>query len=234
MDTEYQAWKKQPSPQTMSTLLRAATPTIDSAVTSYAGGDKSLRGHAKLLAMEAFDSFDPKKSKLQTHLMNQLQPLRRVAQSYRQSVHVPERVEHTGKKLFDLSQELEDSLGREPSDAELADHAKMSIKKIRKIRRYLMPVAAESMFSGEGDDDDNSDSMPGVSRPDPEKIWMDYVYHDLSPIDKKILEWKTGAYGHPVLPTQDIARRLGVTSGAVSQRAAKISARLTEGAGVDV
>jgi DNA-directed RNA polymerase specialized sigma subunit len=235
MEKAFEAWKKSPTPESLGALLDKADPVIQSAITSYGSGDKSLRGEAKALAIEAFGKFDPTKgAKLNTHLMNQLQPLRRTAQAYRRIVHVPERVDNDMNKLFEAEKGFSDEYGRDPSDSELADKLGVSQKRVRHVRKFAIPTVPESAFDAKDDEDDESDNLPGVSAPDPQKIWMDYVYHDLGEIDKKILEWKTGKYGHSVLPTMEIARRLNISSGAVSQRAAKIAAKLNEGQGVEV
>jgi Mn-dependent DtxR family transcriptional regulator len=51
---------------------------------------------------------------------------------------------------------------------------------------------------------------------------LDFVYGDLSPTDKLIMDMTLGRNGRRTAATQDIARRLNITPGAVSQRAAKI------------
>jgi predicted transcriptional regulator len=43
------------------------------------------------------------------------------------------------------------------------------------------------------------------------------------------MEWKTGIYGKQILSTNDIAKKLGLTPGAVSQRASRILAKVNEG-----
>jgi DNA-directed RNA polymerase specialized sigma subunit len=71
--------------------------------------------------------------------------------------------------------------------------------------------------------------LPGTESLPASDIWLEYVHHDLDPIDKKILEWKTGMYGKQVLSTNEIARRLNITPSAVSQRAAKIAMKIEAG-----
>ena len=71
--------------------------------------------------------------------------------------------------------------------------------------------------------------LPGTEKVSAEDIWLEYVHHDLDPVDKKVLEWKTGLYGKTILSTNEIARRLKITPGAVSQRASKIAMKIEEG-----
>jgi len=56
--------------------------------------------------------------------------------------------------------------------------------------------------------------------------WFNFVYDDLSPVDKLIADMTLGRNGRRKTSTQEIARRLNITPGAVSQRAAKIQAML--------
>jgi DNA-directed RNA polymerase specialized sigma subunit len=55
------------------------------------------------------------------------------------------------------------------------------------------------------------------------------VYHELTPTDRKIFEWRTGYNGVKKLQAQQIAKKLGVSAGAVSQRTSKIADRLAQG-----
>ena len=54
------------------------------------------------------------------------------------------------------------------------------------------------------------------------------VYYDLDDTNQSIMEYTLGLHGAPVLENREIANRLGITAGAVSQRKAKIQAMLDE------
>ena len=230
MDQEFKDWQKQPNEQSLGKLLEAANPVLKSAVQSYGGNNQALMGRAKLLAIDAFKTYNPDKgAKLRTHLMTQLQPLMRISREQNQTVHVPERVSADLFKLNQAHQELADSLKRTPSDSELADHTSMSLKRIRHIRGFGRPELAESSLTNP----EGEMMLPGVQQPDPHKMWMEYVHHDLTPLDQQIMEWKTGYGGKPVLPNQEIAKKLNLSPGAISQRAAKIAEKLSELQGIE-
>ncbi len=55
-----------------------------------------------------------------------------------------------------------------------------------------------------------------------------FLYHDLDPYDQVILEYGLGLNGSPKLPAAQIARRLKLSPGAVSQRASRIQQQLDE------
>ena len=229
LDDTYTFWQKNQSEQNMDQLLRAAQPTLDKALSSFAGGDKSLNGKAKRLAIDAFRSYDPTKgAKLNTHLMIRLKPLQRAYTNRSSVVSIPERVQIDRFRLEQSERALTDELGREPSDMELADYSGFSPQRIAHVRKFIRKRYAESqMRTPEG-----APTQPATEEVSPEDIWFEFVHHDLDSIDKKILEWKTGMFDKKVLSTNEIASRLKISASAVSQRAAKIALKMEEGINV--
>ena len=235
MEDAYENWRKQKTPENLATVVDAASPVINSALTSYAGGNTIFRGQAKRLVAEAVQSYDPKQGvKLKTYLHHQLQPLTRIARQHTQAVRVPERITMDNYHITQAHQRFFDEHGREPTDDELADFTGYSTKRIahvRKLSKFDMP---ESAITARNEEGEQETYYPGVDQVDPQRVWMEFVHHDLAPVDKKILEWKTGIYGKQILSTNEIAKRLKLSPGAVSQRAARISARLAEGKSIDI
>ena len=74
--------------------------------------------------------------------------------------------------------------------------------------------------------------MPASTIPGQEdefaKGWEEMVYHDLGDTDQTVFDYLLGAHGRKQLTTSDIARKLGITPSAVSQRATKIQDMLDE------
>lgn len=229
MEEAFDTWKKEPTQPNLQSLLTAANPTIDAAVQSYGRGNPALRSKAKVLAIKAFNSFDPKQgTKLRTHLMTQLQPLNRHARLYENVVNVPERVSADLYLMNQSRQKFMDDKGREPLDQELADSSGLSTRRLAHIRGFAKSEMAESAFH-EMDEGEQAIMYPGVSKADPKQIWLEYVHHDAGPVDKQILEWRTGYNGKPKLEVNEIAKRLGITASAVSQRSARLAQQIAEG-----
>lgn len=232
MEAAYEAWKKQPTPENMGLLLDRASPVLDSALRSYAGGNEALKPRARRIAIEAFRTYDPNKgAKLSSHLMTQLQPLTRHAREYGQLVKIPERISLDLYKMSQAELEHQNTYNRPPSDKELADRTGMSIRRLNKVRSFRRGETAESAIT-ESDEGDNAVMYPGVQKLDPQSVWLEYVHHDSAPLDQQILEWRTGYNGKEVLSNNEIARRLNLSASAVSQRAAKLAQRLADGQGV--
>ena len=226
LDTAYEQWNKQRSTAGMRDLLSAAKPVLSKALVSYGGNDKMLMARAKRLAINAFKKYDSTKgTKLRTYLYIQLQPLQREYMKRAAPVSIPERVQLDQYKLNRAEQEIRDMKGRDPGDDEIAEKTGLSPKRIAHIRTFAKGLVSEGQILEPG----AGGKLPGTEGITAEDIWIEYVHHDLDPIDKKILEWKTGLYGKQILSTNEIARRLKVTPGAISQRASKIAMKIEEG-----
>ena len=129
-EPHYNAWKQTPNPQTSGALLKAVDPVLTSALRSYGGQNSpTMKSKARIMALDAMGRYDPSRSKLRTHLMSQLQSLRRSSAKESQILSVPEQVGLDLGHLRESENFLKDQLGRDPSDVELADHTGLSLKK---------------------------------------------------------------------------------------------------------
>jgi DNA-directed RNA polymerase specialized sigma subunit len=223
LEEAYQAWQSEPSPKAMAGLLRRAEPVLQKGITSFsADRSPTVKARAKLLAVDAVRRFDPKgKAKLETWLLGNLKGLTRYNQQL-SPIRLPERMDYESARLLTASTELSDRLGRPPTDEELSEETGIAVQRMQRIRNAKKPVMAESQLK----DEEGSPYLPGVARQSPEAVWAEYVYHDLTPMDKKIYDHMTGRGGHEVKGVSEIARMFRVTPGAISQRAAKIAQKL--------
>lgn len=226
----YDAWKMEQTPQTRSNLLRAVDPVISKGLKTYAGpsyGSPTTRSRARRIALQSFSSYDPTKGSLQNHILSNMRRLQRVGAQEAQIIGLPERVAMNKKLLDDTEHELMYELGRAPSDTEIADRSGLSLKRIAYIRQ-ANPVASSSQI------EDNSEdaSMPASTIPgDAQRAnaWEEFIYYDLTPTEQLIYDMTLGRHGRKQASTREIADKLGITPGAVSQRAARIQQKLDEG-----
>jgi hypothetical protein len=93
-DTVYSQWKTNHTPETNTALLKTIQPVIDTAVSSYAGQDTSptIKSRARLMALKALETYDPNRGNVRTHLLSQLQSLRRVSAQAQNIISIPEQV----------------------------------------------------------------------------------------------------------------------------------------------
>jgi DNA-directed RNA polymerase specialized sigma subunit len=225
----YQQWQTTRTPEVNTRLLSTVQPVIDTAVSSYAANNPSptIKTRARLMALKAMESYDPKKGNVRTHLLSQLQSLRRLSAQEQNIISVPEQVGLDFQRLSESENELRDRLGRDPTDDELSDHTNLSTRRIKKIRAFHQPIP-ESATILENDDESQdggvASTIPGANRG--ADAWMNFVYDDLGPTDKLIMDMTLGRNGRRTASTQEIAKKLNITPGAVSQRAAKIQVML--------
>jgi DNA-directed RNA polymerase specialized sigma subunit len=182
-----------------------------------------------LLAAKAVKGYQPDRgASLDTHVFRQLQALQRIAPQIHDPMPLPERLRRDRGEVSGAIEKVQNDLGRDASDEEVAQLTNLPRKRITKVRQMMQSRLPLSSFE-ESEEDSESDQPDLVANQmTPEDEWMDAVYHDLGDIDRVILQHRTGYRGNPVLPNQEIAKRLRMSPAAVSQRATRIQQRLDE------
>jgi DNA-directed RNA polymerase specialized sigma subunit len=223
----YDAWKTDPSPANNAAMLKAIDPIIRKGVQANVGrlDNPLMISRARQLALQGLSTYDRKQARLQTHMLNHLQGLRRADRQASNVLRAPERVVLDQRQLQLYQQELADELGRDPSDMELADRSGFSTKRIGKVRGWH-PGISEGQTENA---DSNLLSAMGVGpSKEAQEMWIQLVYDELPPLDQKILEYQLGLNGQRPLSNQEIARKLGRSPGAISQRKKKLQALLDQ------
>ena len=106
----YEAWQQDQTPTGNAAFLRQIDPIVQKGLKMYGGESPLAASQAKLLALESARKYDPKRSRLQSHLLNQMQGLRRITQKQHAVMRVPERILVESQRLRNYSQELSDEL----------------------------------------------------------------------------------------------------------------------------
>ncbi len=233
LDDHLATWRSKPTPTNMGAVVNGLQSTIDRAVRNYTRSESPIvRSKARVLAARAVKGYDPSfGASLPTHVYRQLQALQRLAPNLQEPLAIPEKLRRDRGGVLRAIEELTNTLDREPSDEEVSEHAGLSVKRVLRVRSSLRAGVPASRFedaeSEDGEDGEGTyDAVASASTP--EQDWVDAVYHDSGDIDRIILQYRTGYRGAPVLPNQDIAKRLKISPAAVSQRAARLQARLDE------
>ena len=218
----FTAWSADRSDANREALLQAISPVIANNVALVGNADKNyLTIQGKILAMKAMERYDPQKASIATYLSKQLYPLRRYARQQMNVLGMPERLMMASQRLESAELELEDNLGRSPTTDELADHMGLSVKQIERIRRGSH---ARNTGSYDTPDEEGNISSPAIRRSLPQKYLHEYVLSalDSDPVSRTIYENDVGLYGRTTLSNQDLASKLRLTPGAVSQHRKKI------------
>lgn len=217
----YKAYKTYPGPQSNQMILDAVKPVMSSAIRTYVGQPTPLiNSHARKIVLDAMPLYDPSRASLRAHLNSHLQGLRRFSTQQQQILHIPERVLMDQGHMLRAQNALQDALGRDPTDEELADETGMSPKRLAYIRRAHGGVAEGKIMST----DDENIFLPAVEGED--DGWREFVFSNLSPQDQLIVNHSVGRNGYKRLSAIQLAKKLRVTPAAISQRKAKIQAQL--------
>lgn len=225
----FNTWKQSPTPQNATTMLTQLQPAIDRGIRAHVGKQVGpiTRSQARKLTLKSLKTYDPVKSALSTHVINHLQGLKRIRRNQTQILKMPERVALDRGRLDEAAKALEDQTGYEPSLQELADFTGLSLKRIGYVRQYKSPLATGMLAPQVGAGGEVAGFSPAVKRDD-DTIWLEVVYGDLTPFNQKIMEWTLGMHGKQILSNKEIAGKLRLTPGAISQRKATIQEMLNK------
>jgi RNA polymerase primary sigma factor len=221
----WKQWYENPENKQLSTkLMNEFTPIINSFITTYLGAsyvnDPLIQGRAKTVLFESLGKYDPTKGSLTTFAWTNLQRLQRYMSKHQNVLHMSEQSIMLSKALNEATERLRESLGREPSDQELADNLGISIKRIETIRKRQQVGYEGSFEEATGED---SASLPAAKKAK-DLQYLYNVYYDAleDNKDKYILESTFGLHGKPKKTISEIAKDLNISRNNVNQRLNKI------------
>lgn len=225
-NSSYQEWRKNPTPENMSALLKSLDSTINSIASTHgASNDENLKWALRVhLAKEIKNRFDPSKSSLQTFVYQSLQRTPRIKAQQKNIIRVPESSDYDIRRINAAKQELIDINDREPTRAEISDRAGIPLSRIQKLEeRYSKPTMNLSSFYQETGGVDPSDSMhiPATAE---EQLYHQYSVDSLDSVDRRIYDSLSQNQG---MSKKELASSLGLSAPAVSQRIEKINKALT-------
>lgn len=215
----YGTYTQDPSPQNLYKIVDRLSPLIGNTLAQLGEGENQLlKNEAKLLVASSVQTFDPNQGvALQTWAANQLKQLRRKRRELNSVVKLPERVQLDAFHIERGMRELTEINGEEPDLEQLADHIKMPIKRINKVRSMLFKTPDSGAIS--------SDSINQTATDNTEEA-MHYIYADANKLDRKIMEHRLGYGGASAMTNNEIAAMLGVGPDVVSKRLGRILKRV--------
>lgn len=214
----WRTWKASKAVPHLEDLMANMHPVIRKEVSRWTNivPELVVDAEAKRLALKAFQTFDPKKGvQLSTHLVNQLQPLSRLAYARQSSLSIPEHQRLTYNRFVKAKADLEDQLGRPPTIDHLADHLGLPVPKLQQLVANV--ERRELLESGEG---------PAFQRKKDDAELVELAYHDMTGLQRQIFDFRTGSHGQPELKNPDITKRLGITQGQLSYELTKVRSLL--------
>lgn len=229
-DEPYQAWKKTPGPDTNAAMLKVLKPTIEGAIKTHVGETNPLiESRARKLVLDTLPGYAPERGRLSSYVYGQLQGLKRINRQQTSVLKTPERVAQDSYFLSQAEKELQNELGRTPTDSELADKTGLSYKRMKTVRQYHAPVSEGQIVDPETGMSGYVGNVKNPWQQQRHSAWTHMVYDDLDPYHQKIMEYTLGMNGQRKLSNAQIAAKIGRSPGAISQAKARIQALLDQG-----
>lgn len=202
----WKQWKRTKNPADLQKLIDQMNPIMLREVNKWAPAMSRsfLEAEAKRLAVEAFNSYDPNAgTALSTYVASRLPKLSRIVYSTQNTARLSETKNLLFHAYNSAVNDLRGQSGREPTNDEIADSLGWSLKKLDKFQRQ-----AQRKEFVESEDHPEEETA--------EDNLVDFIYHDLTPLQKSIFEYSTGYLGKPKLSGAELMKRLNITQGQLS------------------
>ncbi len=215
----YSRYTAEPSKSNLFKVVSKLNPLIGSTLNQLGESNNSLlRNEAMLITADAVGTFNPNSgATLQTWASNQLRQLKRKRREINSPVKLPERVQLDSFHIERGIRELTDLNGEEPDLEQLADHIKMPIKRINKVRSMAFKTPDSGALSADSINQSQTDFTEEA---------MHYVYNDAGKLDRKIMEHRLGYGGGKAMSNNEIAAMLQVGPDVLSKRLGRILKRV--------
>lgn len=221
----YTAWKNavgMAKDRALSALLDNLSGAIMTAVNSFSGAplpSSTMKLEAYRYAKEGLEAYNPTLTpNLASYIVNHVkQKLYRYVGTYQNAARIPEYQIQKIAPLRTAMSELTQRNGYEPTTAQLADHLSMPVNRIVALRRLLRRDLLEEGGGVESIE---------VYEHDPafEKAML--AYYSMNDVEKLVFDYSLGAHGQKALSNNEIATKLKLSAGRVSQLKRKIADKI--------
>jgi DNA-directed RNA polymerase specialized sigma subunit len=203
----WQRFKQTPNPQDFRWLHQSHQPLIYSAqarnLRSTTLPKAAVRSDGLRQYIGALHSWDPSKGAFSTHLNQHMQHNSRYLTKYQNVGKIPEERAQMIGLLQNRLAHLRESLGREPSNAELADDMKASMAEVAELSRKMNRITPRTIetLRREVRRDLNPDAPGGAVHVESSPVLdhLIFLHGSLSPEQQVVLEHTFEGFGKPVI-----------------------------------
>lgn len=193
LDSLFDQWKKNKDTHNFQNLYKAMKPDIETAALKASYGSNLPQSAHKIFAAQAFlnalETYDPKHgANLKTHVYGSVQnKTKRFNYMYQDLGYKPEpRAMQVGKYQAEF-ENLRLSLGREPTNNEIAQQLNWSVKDVNLIQKEVVKDYSLSDSIGEH----------GVVEGSKSEEILSYLYFELDQEEKLVYDYVFGRNGKP-------------------------------------
>lgn len=221
----WKSWKTTKKPEYMNQLLASLDPLIQREVNVFKTSPlptEAIKLRALIISKNAIEEYDPNKSQLNTHLINNLRKLNRYIYENQNIGKIPEHRILKITQYKHVKDQLKDQLNREPTIMEIADDMKLPFNEVERLEQELRSdLTIQNEASGE---DESGFYLDPQLFTDTTKDAIHFVYHSLSdPTDHILIENFFGLFGKPKLPILSAAQKAGMSHAKASKRLKEIA-----------
>jgi len=177
--------------------------------------------------MKAVERFNPKKgAKMSTYASWWIkQAMRRALSNQSRTIRLPVHIADKMNRLKRLGHSLTDQLGREPTDAELANRCNVSTNRVAHLRTLgLRPTSLDAPI-GEDDDNQFNDIIEDEAALTPHELLRIKSMRQgirqhlkyLTPREAEIISLRFGLNGHEPRTLEEVGRKFKVTRERIRQ-----------------
>lgn len=192
-------------------LLDQHRSIINKHVSKWSGvlPDVVIKKHADILALNAFKTFNPEKSNINTQLFNHLSQLSRIVYTHQNVAKIPEHQILQIKNYQNAVNHLSDSLGYQPSLDEVADYMAMPVSHIERLSKNLRK---DYTYDG-----DAEDAQQGLIQDSKNSLYLQDTFSRLDDKQQEMFKNLTGYKGSKVLKPSEFGKKFNMKPYEVSR-----------------